>query len=132
VRALLTIAIFVAAAVGGGAYWSYSSQPSAVLQSRFQALETMPEPPVGAELRGALERRDMSSLAVLLTTEQQQQLSDALGPVTSITEIRLLGAVQTGHDTVVGYLVRGLDSQGSETVAGLVLNLKDNLLESLQ
>jgi len=132
VRALLTIAIFVAGAVVGGGYWVYTSQQSATLPHRFQALQTVAEPPVGAELRSALERRDMSSLAVLLTSDQQKQLSDALGPVASISEIRLLGAVQTGHDMVVGYLIRGMDNQGSETVAGLVLNLKDNLLESLQ
>jgi len=131
-RALLTIGIFLVGAVVGGAYWMYSSQPASALSSRFQSLQNVAEPPVGAELRSALEHRDMSSLAVLLTSEQQQQLSDALGPIAQISEIRLLGAVQTGHDTVVGYLIRGMDSQGAETVSGLVLNLKDNLLESLQ
>ena len=131
-RALLTIAVFVIAAAAGGAYWAYGNQQASALPSRFQALQTVPEPAVGAELRSALERRDASSIAVLLTSDQQKQLSDALGPVASITEIRLLGAVQTGHDTVIGYLVRGMDSQVSETVAGLVLNLTDNLLETLQ
>jgi hypothetical protein len=131
-RALLTLAIFVAGAVAGGAYWSYSTQPSATPQSRFQSLESVPEPNVGVELRSALERRDTSALAVLLTEQQQEQLVQALGPVASISEIQLLSAVRTGNDTVIGYLVRGQDSQGSETVAGLVLNLKDNVLESLQ
>jgi hypothetical protein len=50
----------------------------------------------------------------------------------AIAEVRLLGAVRTGDETVVGYLVHGQDSMGAETVAGLVLNLKNNLLESLQ
>jgi hypothetical protein len=52
--------------------------------------------------------------------------------VVAITGIRLEGTVRTGDETVVGYTVRGQDSQGDDTVAGLVLNLKDNVLESLQ
>jgi hypothetical protein len=131
-RALLTLAIFLAGAVAGGVYWSYSTQQSATPQSRFQALESVPEPNVGVELRSALERRDSSALAVLLTEQQQEQLVQALGPVAAISEIQLLSAVRTGSETVVGYLVRGQDNQGSETVAGLVLNLNDNVLESLQ
>ena len=132
-RALLTLAIFLAGAAAGGAYWAYSElQQSGPPQSRFRPLENIPEPPFGIELRTALERRDMSALAVLLTDEQQEQLGDALRPVVAISEIRLLGAVRTGEETVIGYLVRGQDSVGDETVAGLVLNLKDNLLESLQ
>jgi hypothetical protein len=132
-RALLTVAIFVAGAIAGGAYWLYDTQQQAgPPQSRYQALENIAEPAVGIELRSALQRRDPSSLAVLLTNEQQEQLSSALRPVVAITEIQLLGTVRTGDEAVVGYLVRGQDSMGDETVAGLVLNLKDNLLESLQ
>jgi hypothetical protein len=133
IRALFTIALFVGAAVAGGYYWVYSTQQQAgPPESRFRALANIPEPPVGIELRTALERRDSSALGILLNQEHQQQLGAALRPVVAISEVRLLGAVQTGDETAIGYLVRGQDSQGDETVAGLVLNLKDNLLESLQ
>jgi hypothetical protein len=132
VRALLSIALFVIGAVVGGVYWNMSTQQSAEPQSRFQALQTIPEPNVGVELRNALMHRDTSALAVLLTSQQQDELVTALGPVAAINDVSLLAAVQTGHDIVIGYLVRGQDSQGAETVAGLVLNLKDNVLESLQ
>src|SRR5688572_11881609 len=132
-RALLTLLIFVAGAAAGGAYWAYSElQQSGPPQSRFRPLEDIPEPAFGTELRSAPERRDMSALAVLLTEEQQEQLGNALRPVMVLSEVRLLGAVRTGSETVIGYLVRGQDEVGGETVAGLVLNLKDNLLESLQ
>jgi hypothetical protein len=131
-RALLSIALFVVGGVIGGAYLGWSTQQSTTPPSRFQALQTIPEPPVGVELRNALEHRDSSTLAVLLTSQQQDQLMSALGPVAAISEVRLLGAVQTGSETVIGYLIKGQDSQGAETVAGLVLNLKDNVLESLQ
>ena len=132
-RALLTLVLFLAAAAGGGAYWVYSTQQQAgPPPSRLPALGTIPEPALGIELRRALERRDGSALGVLLSQEHQQQLTAALRPVVAITEIRLLKAVRMGEETVVAYVVRGQDSQGDETVAGLVLNLKDNLLESVQ
>jgi hypothetical protein len=131
-RALLTIALFVFGAAAGGAYWAYTTQRVPAPLSRYEALQAVPEPPIGAELRSALQRRDASSLALLLTQEHQEQLGAALGPVVAISEVRLLEAVRTGNETVVGYIVRGQDSAGADTVAGLVVNLKDNLLESLQ
>ncbi len=61
----------------------------------------------------------------MLDAETLKALDQAIQPVTTIFEMRFLGAVQKDAEILVGYTVQGRDRSGQDMAVGFVLHVVD-------
>jgi hypothetical protein len=122
IQTMVSGAVFVAA-VGLGIVLFGAGNPSA-RPSPFPPATTVAEPPSAARLVHALSGDDAGTLAASVDSRILQSLDGSLNPIVHVTEVRFLGAVSLGSDTVVAYLVRGKDTQGQKIVRGFALHVQ--------
>lgn len=119
---VVTAAVFVASIGLGLIIYGLGNQP--VRPSPFPTGTTVAEPAAAAELARALSREDAGMLAETVDGRILQSLDGSLEPIVHVTEVRFLGAVSLGSDTVVAYLVRGKDAQGQKLVRAFALHVQ--------
>jgi hypothetical protein len=125
-RPLLTIAVFVAGLVLGGAVFLGSNV--APPRSQVAAAPLTQEPRAAAIVAEAIARDDARGLSQLVTSDRLEELAAALEPLQDVTDVMFVEAVEQYGDTLSAYVVRGHDSSGMKWAVGLVLRVRDDKL----
>ena len=84
------------------------------------------EPLISREVAAALVQNDARGLGHALNKEGLQALGEALQPITSVLEVRFLGAVERNGEVLAAYAVQGRDRSGQDLAVGFVLHVVDD------
>ncbi len=92
----------------------------------YPSLPSTFEPLISREVAAALLQNNARGLGHALNQDGLKALGEALQPITSVLEVRFLGAVERGGEVLAAYAVQGRDRSGQDLAVGFVLHVVDD------
>lgn len=134
IRAMGSIATFVAAIVAGVAIAFATAPPAAPLPTNpYPSLPALAaEPPAAASLVAAIAANDVKVVAETLTPDAVEELALFLDPIVTVASTRYLGGVERDGEQIAGYVINGTTELGEEVVVGLTLRVRDGKVVSIR
>jgi hypothetical protein len=124
-RAIAVLLLFlVSVALGVVIHLGVATPPAAV--DRFPTINPgAPEPPVSAAITKAIAAKDPQALAAAYSADLLQAFQEAMSPVVDVDDIRYVGGLQRGSETLASYVVTGQDQNGQSLMSGFVIHVQD-------
>ena len=126
-RAALILALFVGGLASGAVLQRVTDLGGR--SNPYPSLDRVDEPAATAEVAVALLNNDPKALARLLDNSTLTSLREALmspmgAPMSDIRNVKFVGATSKAGRVLAGYVVTGKDTQGSDAIVGLVLDVE--------
>ena len=127
-RAVMVLALFVGGLAMGVVVQRVTD--SGGRSNPYASLDRVDEPSSTAQVASALLNNDPRALATLMDNGILTNLRDALmsptgAPMADIRDVKFVGATSKGGRVLAGYVVKGKDMQGTDSIVGVVLDVEN-------